>query len=111
MKVCIIGCGAIGSLFAAHLGRLEDVEVWAYDPDQAHVDAINQNGLSLTGLSDIVVPIRARTDADEIPACPFGIIAVKCMHTRPAMQATARIFRDGAVCSVQNGIAAINKQQ
>ena len=32
MKVCIIGCGAIGSLFAAHLGKLDDVEVWAYDP-------------------------------------------------------------------------------
>lgn len=104
MKVCIIGCGAIGSLFAAHLGRLDDVEVWAYDPDQAHVDAINQNGLRLTGLSDIVVPVKARTNPDEIPDCEFGIIAAKCMHTRSAMLATARIFRDGAVCSVQNGI-------
>jgi 2-dehydropantoate 2-reductase len=26
------------------------------------------------------------------------------MYTRSAMQATARIFRNGAVCSVQNGI-------
>jgi 2-dehydropantoate 2-reductase len=104
MKVCIIGCGAIGSLFAAHLGRLDDVEVWAYDPDQAHVDAINANGLRLTGLSDIVVRINARSDAGGIPPCEFGIIATKTMHTRAAMQATAAIFRDGAVCSVQNGI-------
>ena len=43
MKVCIIGCGAIGSLYAAHLGKLDDVEVWAYDLNQAHVDAINEN--------------------------------------------------------------------
>ena len=104
MKVCIIGCGAIGSLFAAHLGRLDDVEVWAFDPNQAHVDAINANGLRLTGLSDIVVKVHARTQASEIPQCEFGIIAAKTMHTRAAMEATAEIFRDGAVCSVQNGI-------
>ncbi len=104
MKVCIVGCGAIGSLFAAHLGRLDDVEVWAFDLDQAHVDAINKNGLRLTGLSDIVVPVKARSNAQEIPPCEFGIVAVKTLYTRAAMQATAHIFRDGAVCSVQNGI-------
>ena len=106
MKVCIIGCGAIGSLFAAHLGRLDDVEVWAYDPYEPHVDAINKNGLRLTGLSDIVVPVNARTDANDIPECDFGIIASKTLHTRAAMEATAHLFRDGAVCSVQNGIGS-----
>ena len=104
MKVCIIGCGAIGSLFAAHLGRLEDIEVWAYDPYEPQVKAINENGLRLTGLSDIVVPVLARSDAKLIPECEFGIIAAKTLHTRPAMEAIAHIFRDGAVCSVQNGI-------
>jgi 2-dehydropantoate 2-reductase len=42
MKVCIIGCGAIGSLFGAHLAKLPDVEVWAYDPNREHVDAITE---------------------------------------------------------------------
>jgi 2-dehydropantoate 2-reductase len=106
MKVCIIGCGAIGSLFAAHLGRLDDVEVWAYDPYQAHVDAINNNGLRLTGESDFVTAINARSDASEIPACEFGIIAAKTLHTRSAMEAVAHIFTDGAVCSVQNGVGS-----
>lgn len=106
MKVCIIGCGAIGSLFAAHLGRLDDIEVWAYDPYEPHVNAINENGLKLTGLSDITVPVKARTDANQIPECELGIIAAKTLHTRPAMEATAHIFRDGAVCSVQNGIGS-----
>ena len=31
MRVCIVGCGAVGSLFAANLAPLDDVEVWAYD--------------------------------------------------------------------------------
>lgn len=106
MKICIIGCGAIGSLFGAHLAQLEDVEVWAYDPNQAHVDAINRNGLRLTGLADIVGPVKARSNAAEIPECEFGIIAAKTLHTRPAIEATAHIFRNGAVCSVQNGVGS-----
>ena len=106
MRVCIIGCGAIGSLFASNLGRLQDVEVWAYDPYEPQVEAINKNGLKLTGLSDITVPVNARTDAGEIPECQFGIIAAKTLHTRAAMEATAPIFRYGAVCSVQNGIGS-----
>ncbi|MFQ5660237.1 MAG: ketopantoate reductase family protein [Gammaproteobacteria bacterium] len=104
MRICIIGCGAIGSLFGAHLARLEDVEVWAFDLDQAHVDAINKNGLRLTGESDFVASLKASSDAGEIPECEFGIIATKTMHTRAAMEMTAHIFENGAVCSVQNGI-------
>ena len=34
MRVCVVGCGAVGSLFAAHLARLDDVEVWAFDVSQ-----------------------------------------------------------------------------
>jgi len=106
MKVCVIGCGAIGSLFAAHMARLDDVEVWAYDLDQAHVDAINSKGLRLSGVTDLVSHPRASSDVSEIPACEFGVIATKTLHTRPAMEATAGIFADGAVCSVQNGVGA-----
>jgi len=106
MKVCIVGCGAIGSLYAAHLAKLHDVEVWAYDLAKEHVDAINKNGLRLTGLSDFTAQLNARTDPGEIPECEFGIIATKTMFTRAAMEAAAPVFRDGAVCSVQNGIGS-----
>ena len=106
MRVCIIGCGAIGSLFAAHLARLEDVEVWAYDLDQAHVDAINTNGLRLTGEADVHSHPRATSEPADIPACEFGIIATKTLHTLPAIEATAHVFENGAVCSVQNGVGA-----
>ena len=49
MRVCIVGCGAVGSLFAAHLAQADGVEVWAYDVVRPHVDAINRDGLRLTG--------------------------------------------------------------
>ena len=104
MRVCIVGCGAVGSLFAANLANLEDVEVWAYDLDKAHVDAINKQGLQLTGADDVVGRLRATTDASALPACDFGIVATKAMHTESAIAATAEAFSGGAVATVQNGV-------
>jgi 2-dehydropantoate 2-reductase len=75
MRVCVVGCGAVGSLFAAHLATLPDVDVWAYDVVAEHVAAINSNGLRLTGRVDILARLEARTDPAEIPACDFGIVA------------------------------------
>ena len=80
MRVCVVGCGAVGSLFAANLAQLEDVEVWAYDLARDHVDAINRDGLRLSGAGDVVGRLRATSDP-ELPACDFGIVATKAMHT------------------------------
>ena len=105
MRVCIVGCGAVGSLFAANLASLEDIEVWAYDLAQAHVDAINERGLRLTGAGEVqATGIRATSDASALPWCDFGIVATKAMHTEAAIAATAHAFADGAVASVQNGV-------
>ena len=104
MRVCIVGCGAVGSLFAANLAQLDDAEVWAYDVSQAHVDAINANGLRLTGAGDVLGRLRATTDASELPHCDFGIVATKAMHTGGAIADTAHAFVDGAVATVQNGV-------
>jgi 2-dehydropantoate 2-reductase len=104
VRVCIVGCGAVGSLFAANLARLEDVEVWGYDLDRDHVEAINRNGLRLSGAEEVVGPVRATADAAELPPCDFGIVATKAMHTDAAIAATAAAFAQGAVASVQNGV-------
>ena len=104
MRVCIVGCGAVGSLFAANLSMLDDVEVWAYDAYREHVDAINANGLRLSGAGEVVGHLRATADPAELPACDFGIVATKAMHTGAAIAATAHAFADGSVATVQNGI-------
>jgi 2-dehydropantoate 2-reductase len=103
-RVCVVGCGAIGSLYAAHLAQLPGLEVWAYDVSAEHVAAINRDGLRLIGAYNIVAPVRARTDPADIPACALGIMATKGGVTAAAASATAAIFADGALCSVQNGI-------
>jgi len=104
VRVAVIGSGAVGSLFAANLSLLDDVEVWAYDLAQEHVDAINRDGLRLSGAGDVVGRPRATSDAGELPPCDFGIVATKCLHTEAAIAATANAFSGGCVATVQNGV-------
>ena len=52
MKVCVIGCGAVGSLFAAHLAKAGEAEVWAYDLWSEHTQAIREHGLRLSGAAE-----------------------------------------------------------
>ena len=104
MKVCIVGCGAVGSLFAANLAQLDDVEIWAYDLAQEHVDAINRDGLRLSGAGEVLGRPRATSDASELPECDFGIVATKAMHTSSAIATTAHAFTGACVATVQNGL-------
>lgn len=105
MKICIVGCGAVGSLFAAHLAKAGEAEVWAYDVWKEHTTAIQQNGLLLSGAEDFTARLNATSDAKELPRCDYGIVATKSIHTRLAIAEVADIFDDkSAVCSVQNGV-------
>jgi 2-dehydropantoate 2-reductase len=105
MKICVIGCGAVGSLFAAHLAKAGGAEVWAYDVWKEHIDAIRKNGLRLSGAADFTVKLNATSDPRELSRCDYGIVATKAIHTRSAIAQVAHAF-DGnsAVCSVQNGL-------
>jgi 2-dehydropantoate 2-reductase len=104
MRICVVGCGAVGSLFAANLAQLDDVEVWAYDLFREHVDAINRDGLRLSGAGDALGRLTATPDPTELPSCDFGIVATKAMHTEAAVEATAAAFASGCVATVQNGL-------
>jgi 2-dehydropantoate 2-reductase len=104
MRVCIVGCGAVGSLFAANLATLDDVEVWAFDLNRAHVDAIEESGLRLSGAGEVHARLRATSDAAAIPPCDLGNVATKAMHAEAAIAATAHAFAEGSVASVMNGV-------
>src|SRR5215468_2876530 len=105
VKICIVGCGALGSVFAAHLARIRDFEVHAYDVSPQHVAAIREKGLQISGAANFNIPLKVTSEASDLPGCDFGIFATKSLHTRAASEQTARVFREsGVVCSVQNGI-------
>jgi 2-dehydropantoate 2-reductase len=104
VRICIVGSGAVGSLFAANLALLDDVECWAFDVSRAHVDAINQSGLRLSGAGDVVGHPRATSDPAELPEFDFAIVATKAMHTRGALESTAHALQQAYVATVQNGL-------
>lgn len=104
MRICVVGCGAVGSLFAATLATLDDVDVTAFDLDEEHVAHINEHGLQLVGTGAVLAYPRATSDPQAVPPCDFGIVATKAMHAAAAVSATAHAFADGAVASVMNGM-------
>ena len=46
-----------------------------------------QTACHVVGLEDFVAPVHARTIAGDLPACDFGIVATKALHTREAVAA------------------------
>jgi 2-dehydropantoate 2-reductase len=104
MRICIVGCGAVGSLFAANLAQLDDVDVWAFDVSEEHCTAIEERGLRLSGAAEVHARLRATPDPAQLPECELGIVATKAMHTDAAVAATAHAFRRGCVATVQNGL-------
>jgi 2-dehydropantoate 2-reductase len=105
MKIAILGCGAMGSVYAALLGDAGH-EVWAIDSWQDHVDAIKKNGLRLEGASGCrVVKINVTNDTSEVGVCDLVIIATKAMHVETAAySAFPLIDTDTTVLSIQNGL-------
>lgn len=105
MKICVIGCGAVGSLFAAHLAKAGEAEVWAYDVWKDHTAAIRSQGLRLSGAADFTAKVNATSDPKELPRCDYGIVATKAIHTKSAITQVAHVFdQNSVVCSVQNGV-------
>jgi 2-dehydropantoate 2-reductase len=104
VRIAVIGCGAIGSLYAAHLARVPGVQVWAVDPWSEHTEAMNARGLRVTGLADFVATVHARTDGSSLPTCDFGLVATKAPHTRAAVEGARAAVANAAVVSVQNGL-------
>ena len=104
IRVAVIGCGAIGSLYAAHLARVPEVEVWVVDPWAEHMDAIAADGLRVTGLADFTATVHAVTDGSDLPDCAFGLVATKALHTRAAVAGAREALAGAAVVSLQNGL-------
>jgi 2-dehydropantoate 2-reductase len=103
-RICIVGCGAIGSLYAAHLARV--AEVWAFVRREDHARALNREGLTVSGTHQFHVQLKATTRPDELPDCELGIVATKATQVEDSMACVCSRFDHGAVVSAQNGLGS-----
>jgi 2-dehydropantoate 2-reductase len=102
--VCIIGCGSIGSLYAAHLAKV--AEVWAFVRRTEHAEALNKDGLRVTGTHEFHAKLSASLDAAKLPEFDLGIVSSKATQTAEAVRPVAHLFQRGAILSSQNGLGS-----
>jgi 2-dehydropantoate 2-reductase len=105
MKIAVLGCGAMGSVYAALLAAAGH-EVWAIDSWAEHVQAMRAHGLRLEGASgDRTVAVHATADPAEAGRCDLVIIATKAMHVEQAARSAGPLFGPNTLAlSIQNGL-------
>ena len=106
-KVAIVGCGAMGSVYAALMvdagHEVHAVTLW---PD--HAEAMATKGLRCEGASgDRTVPICASTTTDGIGPCDLVIIATKAFDVEAAARSCIPLIGpETIVQTIQNGLGS-----
>ena len=110
MKIAIIGCGAMGSVYAALLADSGN-EVWAIDTWEEHISAIRSNGLRVEGASgDRTVSMNATTNASDAGECELIIVATKASGVPAAAVAAKSIAGPKSIIlTIQNGLGAAER--
>ena len=110
MRIAIIGTGAMGSVYA---GLLADagLDVCAVDIWSEHIEAINRDGLRVSGASgERVAKLRATTNARDAGAADLVIIATKASGVEAAAKDAREILApDGIVLTIQNGLGSAER--
>src|ERR1700748_557310 len=103
-RALVWGAGAIGGTLGAHLARAGH-DVTMVDVVVDHVDAINRDGLRITGpIAEFTARMPAFTPQTLNGAWDTIVLATKAHHTDPAVRALAPyLTAAGCVVSAQNG--------
>jgi 2-dehydropantoate 2-reductase len=103
-RICVAGAGAIGSLFAGHLAQVCDVVVLARREE--HARALREEGLRVSGRSELRAELEATTDPSELGAVELVIVACKGNDVEPVTARLEGHVSEAAVMTVQNGLGA-----
>lgn len=101
-KICIVGAGAIGSLFAGHLGTR--VATTVLTRRESHAQDLNAHGLRVSGKSDLHARVHASTDPAELGDVDLVILATKATAVEESAATMRGHFPGAAVLLVQNGL-------
>jgi 2-dehydropantoate 2-reductase len=103
-RVVVVGAGAIGSLYAAHLATQADI--WVLTRRREHARALSDKGLSVSGKSSVDVSVHATSDSSELPAFDLAIVATKANEVSAAADALRGRSEGAIVMTCQNGLGA-----
>ena len=74
-RVCVIGAGVIGSLYAGHLASRSEVSVLTRREE--HARALNERGLRVSGKHEFTARVHATAEPDELEPFDVAIVATK----------------------------------
>ena len=103
-RVCVIGGGSIGSLFAGHLAQVCEVSVLTRRAD--HADALNAGGLRISGRAELHASVAASHDPAALAPFDLGIVATKANGLEQAARALEGRFPDATMMTTLNGLGA-----
>lgn len=110
-KVAVVGCGAMGSVYAGLMQKsghqVHGVSLW-----QEHVEAVNGNGLRVYGASgETRVRLESMaTSTSGIGECDLVVLATKAFDVEAAARASLPLLGPATVVqSIQNGIGSPDK--
>jgi 2-dehydropantoate 2-reductase len=103
-QIVVLGGGAIGSVYAAKLAVHHPVTLIAR---AAHAEAINRDGLVVTGREAGRYRLRAATSVERIAAGTLILLTTKVTHSRQAVAPLAgQVRADTVILCVQNGLGS-----
>jgi 2-dehydropantoate 2-reductase len=110
MKVAVMAAGGLGGFLGAVLAKnANDVTFIARG---AHLDAIRQNGLTVTSVKGdfSVKPAHATDDPSQVGVVDWVIFAVKTYATEPAADALKpMVGANTTIVTVQNGVESFDQ--
>jgi 2-dehydropantoate 2-reductase len=106
-KVAIVGCGAMGSVYAALMVEAGH-EVHAVTLWTEHAEAMATKGLRCEGVSgDRTVPVHASTTTAGIGPCDLVVIATKAFDVEAAAASCIPLLgKHTVVQTIQNGLGS-----
>jgi 2-dehydropantoate 2-reductase len=103
-RICVVGAGVIGSLYAGHLAKVADVAVLTRRPE--HARALAEQGLRISGKSERDASVTATADPSELGDFDLGILATKATDLEDAATRLAGRSPQATVMTIQNGLGA-----
>ena len=103
-RVCVIGGGVIGSLFAGHLAQVAEVSVLTRRPE--HAEALNAEGLRVSGRSELRAQVTAAADPQALRPFDLGIVATKATGLASAARTLQGRFPEATMMTTLNGLGA-----
>jgi 2-dehydropantoate 2-reductase len=103
-RVCVVGAGSIGSLFAGHLAQVAEVGVLTRRRE--HAEALARDGLRVSGRNELIGRVRASTDPAELDDPELVIVACKGVDLEGVAAGLEGAFDGATVLTVQNGLGA-----